>query len=328
MSIPFLDMLKRKLIIVTGKGGVGKSLIAAAVARVAATRGANVLVMEIGEAERMAAMFNAQPSRGEVRRLDTRIDGLSCHQDTAQETMAVSIIKLRFLYTTLIRSKLFKNFIDAVPGLHDMVLLNQVRLYAEQEAEDGHGPYDMVILDAPATGHALSLLRVPELLRNIIGVGPLRRLLDRITILLEDPQAAVLLPVALAEDLPVTETLEFLTAVRERLGIAFGPVVANNLLGISGLSNAHRLMLRTPSANDSVRTRLPRAGLTGTGFEALAAAHDLFYARYLLQKKHLFRLMESGQTVVPVPRFQTNDEAATTLEVAAWLLKPSTAEEL
>lgn len=317
------EILTRKLIIVTGKGGVGKSLLTASLGRIAAATGKQALLLELGETRRMADLFNRPAAAGcELQTLAPRITGLACDYDAAQEAFAISILKLKILYHALIRSKILKNFIDAIPGLHDLVVLHQVwRLLNPQES--GEPTTDLLIMDAPATGHALNLLRSPDLLRSVIRVGPVRRILNNIVELLNDRRQTIVVCITQAEDLPVTEALEFIESVKRRLNLAVGPIIVNNVQGITteGLED---VASRSRAELEHLLSADARLNPYNEDIATVLAAHELLRNRLRIQKRHLERIARSGHPYLITPLLEPEQsEADKVVALAAWMMNPS-----
>src|SRR5919197_1022612 len=176
-------LLDKRLVLVTGKGGVGKTTVAAALGLKAARQGRRTIVCEGAEQERLAGLFGASLS-------DYR-----------------------------------------APGLTELVTIGKVWELAQlQRKTPKAAPYDLVIVDPPATGHGLAMLRAPRTFSEVARVGPIHRQAGIIHRFLIDPSATGVLTVALPEEIPVSETVDLGTRLREEMGMGIDRIVVNQVL--------------------------------------------------------------------------------------------------
>lgn len=225
-------MLHRDLLFVSGKGGVGKTTVAVALALVAARRGMRVVVVEVGGQARAQAMFGAAaaPPGREVQ-LEDDLWALTVDPAMALEEWAARQIGSRRLVHVLTGSSVFSGFVNAAPGTRELLAITKAwELGRPQRWTRGAASYDLVILDAPASGHGLGLLRTPRTFADIARVGPIASQARAVSELLEDPGRSGYVAVALAAELPVSETLELEERLRDQLGRDFDFIVANALL--------------------------------------------------------------------------------------------------
>ncbi|HUF77498.1 MAG TPA: ArsA-related P-loop ATPase [Thermoanaerobaculia bacterium] len=202
-----LDSLARKgFVVVTGKGGVGKSTAAAVLARWMAREGAaagrRVLVVEVDPRENLHQLLGAPPSAGEIAGVG---DGLWL-QHLKPRAVVDRVIEERLRLGAVVRrvqaSAVYQHFVDGAPGLKELAILEHVR----RQLDGGH--FDTVILDAPATGHGASMLRAPRLVAEVVEGGPFGRIATRIAELVGDPDRSAVAVVTQAEEMPVQEALE------------------------------------------------------------------------------------------------------------------------
>src|SRR5918998_1475659 len=131
----------------------------------------------------------------------------------------------------LFHNRIFEYFVAAAPGVRELTTIGKVWELAQlQRRNQSAAPYDLVILDAPASGHGLAMLRAPRTFGDIARVGPIRRRADLIHEFLRDPQRTGVVTVALPEEMPVNETIEFRDKLRDEMGIETDAVVVNQLL--------------------------------------------------------------------------------------------------
>ena len=270
-------LLDRRLIFVTGKGGVGKTTVAAALGLAAARAGKRVLVCEVADQERLAAAFG-QPAAG-FRELEIE-PGLSVFsvnpEDATGEWLRFQLHS-RTLAGLVGGSRMFQYLAAAAPGLAELVTIGKVWELAQLERKTpSSAPYDLVIVDAPATGHGLALLRAPRTFAAIARVGPIHRQAGIIDGFLHSPATAVI-AVALAEEMPVSETLELERRLRDELDLTLERVFVNALLA-DRLGGTEAETIETVRDDSSARTR--------AALDASLAAHRTARA----QRSQLARL--------------------------------------
>jgi anion-transporting ArsA/GET3 family ATPase len=207
-------LLDKRLIVVTGKGGVGKTTVAAALGLAAARTGKRVVLCEVAARDRMS-------------RLVPELTTVFVNPDQAKREWLRYQLKSRTLAGVLGGSSLFQYLTAAAPGLSELVTIGKVWDLAQLEPRAGGPTYDLAIVDAPATGHGLAMLRAPSTYANIARVGPVGRHAERIDAFLRDPRQTGVLAVALPEEMPVNETVEFERALDRELGIAIDAILVN-----------------------------------------------------------------------------------------------------
>lgn len=213
-SRPVSSLLDKRLLFVTGKGGVGKTTVAASLGLAAARRGKRVVLCEVAEQERLPEL---------VPDLNT----VSVDPEQAKREWLRYQLKSRTLAGALGGSTIFQYLTAAAPGLTELVTMGKVWDLAQIEPRTGGPSYDLAIVDAPATGHGLAMLSAPSTYASIARVGPVGRHAERIDSFLRDPAQTGVLTVALPEEMPVNETVEFERALDRELGIAVNGIVVN-----------------------------------------------------------------------------------------------------
>lgn len=225
-AVPGLALFDHRLLVVTGKGGVGKSTIAAALALIGARRGKRVLVAEVNAQERVAPLLGGRPSGPVVREV---LPGISTVNVTPREAMreyGTMVLRFRSIYDAVFENRVVRYFLHAIPSLAELVMLGKI-LHEVRVEDRGRHRWDLVILDAPATGHAVQLLRVPSVLLDTVPPGPLRRDAEWMQALLTDPDVTSLSIVTLPEEMPVNEAIELDASVRNVLKIPRGALIVN-----------------------------------------------------------------------------------------------------
>jgi anion-transporting ArsA/GET3 family ATPase len=222
-----MGLLDRKLIVVTGKGGVGKTTVSAALALALAGRGRRVLVAMVHAKERLSAMLEVPRIGPHNVLVLPRIDAVNMTPEASIEEYALMTLRFRALYRLVFENRFVHAFLSAVPGLDAWAMLGKATFHVLETGRDGRPRYDTVILDAPATGHALALLSLPRTIAQVAPPGPLRRDGQERWDLLRDPERTEVLPVTLLEEMPVTETVELVERLRNDLGLPVRRVVLN-----------------------------------------------------------------------------------------------------
>jgi anion-transporting ArsA/GET3 family ATPase len=220
----------KRFLIVTGKGGVGKTTVCAAEALALAHKGKRVLVCMCNAKERLSAMFGSELVGPKVTSVAANIWAVNMDPEIALEEYGLLMIKSRALYKLLFDNRYVRTFFRAVPGMPEWAMLGKAWWHTTETREDGSALYDVVILDAPATGHGLDMLRVPKVILDVVPPGLLRRDAERAWELFQDPRNCAVVLVTLPEEMPTTETIELAKALREELKLPIGKVVVNCVL--------------------------------------------------------------------------------------------------
>jgi anion-transporting ArsA/GET3 family ATPase len=226
----FLDGVE--LAYVTGKGGVGKTTVALATAMSAARDGRRVVLCELAGQARAAALFGAQaPAAGHEHRLEDGLWATTIDPVAALEEWAARQIGSRRLVGLMTHSNAFTAFVNAAPGARELVAITKAwELGRSERWVKGRGAYDLVVVDGPASGHGVGLLRTPRTFAEIARVGPIAAQAREVAALLEDPARTAVLAVALPAELSVSEALELEQRVAGTLGRPLDAVVVNGVL--------------------------------------------------------------------------------------------------
>jgi len=220
----------KRLVFVTGKGGVGKSTVSIALALAAARRGLRTIVAELSGQARAAETFGiAAPSGEEVRLDGAGLHAISVDMERAMEEYLHE--RAGRVGDLLAASRAFHTFAHATPGMRELLTIGKAWELAQDRRRVPHTrPYDLTIVDAPATGHALGALRTPATFAEIARVGPIAHQGRTIDATLRDPAQTAVVAVALPEEMPVTETIALRAGLRAALGQEPAAVVVNACL--------------------------------------------------------------------------------------------------
>jgi anion-transporting ArsA/GET3 family ATPase len=223
-------LLDKRLVVVTGKGGVGRTTVATALGLAAARTGKRVIVAEVAQQERMSRAFRREGVGYSETELADNFWAMSVDPQRALDEYLGAQIPGP-LSGALLHNRIFEYFVAAAPGVRELTTIGKVWELAQLDRKYGSSSrYDLVILDAPASGHGLAMLRAPRTFADIARVGPVRRRADMIHDFLRDPERTGVVSVALPQEMPVNETIEFREKLREEMGMETGTVVVNQLL--------------------------------------------------------------------------------------------------
>ena len=194
---------------VTGKGGVGKTTVALALGLAAARSGLRTIVCEVSHQERFSRIMGREGVGYEETEISENLNAISLDQQHTLEEWVTYQLPSRHLAGLLYRNRIFQHLTAAAPGIKELVTIGKIWELAQlQRKTKDARPYDFVVVDSPATGHGLGMLRAPRTFGDIARVGPIRAQADKIHDFIVSDKTAVL-AVALPEEMPVNETLEY-----------------------------------------------------------------------------------------------------------------------
>ncbi|MBV9168250.1 MAG: ArsA family ATPase [Solirubrobacterales bacterium] len=219
------ELLDRRLIFITGKGGVGKSTVAIALGLVAARRGLRTIVAELHSQERVQGTFAQHGARFRELELVPGLFSISIDAERAMEEYLR--VKAGAVGRAVGASRVFHAFALATPGMRELLSMGKVWELAQLHRRTrGAAPYDVVIVDAPATGHGVGMLRTPKTFAEIARVGPIAQQGRQIAAMIYDRDRTAVVAVATPEEIPVSETLSLRESL-EHEHLALDLVIAN-----------------------------------------------------------------------------------------------------
>jgi anion-transporting ArsA/GET3 family ATPase len=252
-------LLDRRLVFLLGKGGVGRSTLAAAIGLLAARRGQRAVVVEVSGRGDVPRLFGRRGEVGAEIELARGLWTLDVDPRQALEEYLRDQLPLRVLAQAIGSSTTFGYVAAATPGLRELLTIGKVWELAQPERRSAAAlPYDVVVVDAPATGHGLALLEAPRTFASAAAVGPIARHARRIALTLADQSVTALVAVATAERAAVDEALQLREALKERLHCV--------------LVNAVAAVRFSPQDGVDLRSAHARSGLAQQTRRALATA--------------------------------------------------------
>jgi len=299
-----------RLVIVAGKGGVGKTTVTAALARAAARTGLSTLIIEVEGKSGLASVFGREPLSYEEIELSPAVEGPEPAADIRGRTLTPDDALLEYLRDhglqriskRLANSGALDVVSTAAPGIKDILILGKVKQLERM------GVADLIVLDAPAAGHAITFLLAARALLDAVRVGPINTQAKDVLELLTDPTRCQVVLVTLPEETPVNELIDTAYHLEDRVGVSLGPVVVNGLYPvIEGLD-------ADPAAAAETADTTLRPGEA----ETLAAAAAFRRSRTDLQRDQVARL--SSELPLPqlhLPYLFTADLTPDDLEVLA-----------
>jgi hypothetical protein len=293
------SLLDKRLVFVTGKGGVGKSTVSAALGLAAVRQGKRTMICEVAQQERMSRVFHREGVGYHETEIAPDLFAFSIDPQRALEEYLLLQIRIKPLYDLMFKNRIFTYFAAATPGLRELVTVGKVWELAQldRRVKKG-GKYDLVIVDAPATGHGLGLLRTPKTFGDIARVGPVKRQADTIYGFITDTSLTGVCAVCWPEEMPVSETLDLQRRLKSDLDMKLDRIFMNGLYPeIFSAGEAETVR----ASYEDERRRDGRGGIEVVRRAALRAALSE-HSRARAHREQLRRLEEgAGQDVVELP---------------------------
>ena len=220
------QLLDKRFVAVTGKGGVGRTVVSLIIGHAASRRGKRVLVCLCNAPSRYSDLVGGLVIDDSIRSVSGRLDIVNLEPRASREEYGLAILKNRLLHRLIFGSRVVRAFLDAVPGLSEWAILGKATFHALERTPDGEYIYDLVILDSPTTGHALDILALPRAIASSVPAGRISEEARQRLDLMEDPNMCEVVPVTVPEEIPVNECIELVESVL-KLGLPVERVVVN-----------------------------------------------------------------------------------------------------
>jgi anion-transporting ArsA/GET3 family ATPase len=286
------SLLERRLLVLSGKGGVGKSLVGAALATAARARGKKVLLVEIDAPLEAARYLGRPPAGGRETELEPGLFTLNLDPQGVMDEYVRHVVKFDLIARRILESPIYHRFFAAAPGLKELMLLGKIMTLVEERTSFPRRPrYDLVVVDAPATGHGLQFLKVPLAASRAVPVGPVGANARRILALLRDARRTALCLVAIPEEMAVVEAAELFRMASEEVGIPAAAVFLNGC--------PERVL---DEADEAEVLRLSAAGAGGALGSGVRLEAALRAARRHIRRRKLARFYETRlRRSLPLP---------------------------
>lgn len=224
------SLLRRQLLLVTGKGGVGKSTVAAVLARAAAKQGKRVLLVEFESVSRAAPLFGLPSLGPEPVLVAPQIWAQSLTSMDSLRFFAIQQLKIQALVHLAMRNKAVEGFFRASPAVRPTLFLYQLWRTLEDHGPNGDRRWDLLICDLPTSGFVAGMYAIPGMLTGVFKTGPIANYAEGMRALLHDVKRTGLTLVTLPEEMPVVEALELRTLLHTRHQIEPAAMVLNAVM--------------------------------------------------------------------------------------------------
>lgn len=290
------ELLQKRLLMVTGKGGTGKSTCVAALAVLAARRGLRPLVIELESNSTARSIFGVKKTGLLPKKTPAGVDIVSVGFQAGIEELVHDVMKVPRMVRVLLRHPVISRFLRATPSALDFIALFLTHRFINATNSRGEPEHGIVLMDMPAFGHAQQMLGVGRNIRDLLRVGPIATRAAAIDEMLHDSEQTSVVVVTLPEEMPVTETIHFYSALREELQMPVGPI----------LVNCNHPELIEEQAADAVESVARAADARGDEESAFALRHAAERSRWAAERNARTAALESelpDATLTHIPLF-------------------------
>ncbi len=298
-----------RLVIVAGKGGVGKSTLATAIALAAARSGRRTLLYQYGPyGKQISTPLSDQLIGDTIVELDRNLFAVRPSTEHGMREYVLMRLRSKRAYNLVFENALVKKLIAAIPGVNELIWLGKAFNHERERNKDGSPVWDTIVLDPPATGHSLYLFQVPFVVKSAVPAGPFHKDASDMVDLLQDPTRTAMHLLTLPEEMPVNETIELRQNINKSTQMPVVSLIVNGVF--------------SPIFDDTdvggfkeLRTAVPEDGLV---LDRLVGAALFRNERYKLQQRYLHRLRkELGLPTIEIPYYFVPELNRTVLEKMA-----------
>lgn len=305
------ELLTRRILFVAGKGGTGKTTVAAAIALLAARAGKQVLAVEVEPKGDLATALGSKGAGFKPELAQPNVSFLALHPEESFQEYLHTFFKVPRLTRATPLAKVFDFIATAVPGPRDMLVVGKVAFEERRRDPDGSPTWDLIVVDCSPTGHVLSQLNAARSLAALVKGGMIRSQVEWIDRVISDARRTGVVLTALPEEMPVVETLELYADIVKQGGVHVAGCVLNRMIRPPMSAASHRLLADLATADAEVRSRVPGVASIGADLELAERLHK--YGE--VQARRL--RAEIDLPVVAVPLMATRHGLATSRAVAS-----------
>ncbi len=292
----------RQLHFVTGKGGVGKSFVACALARRFVDDGDRVLLAQVHARDSHGPLLGIGAVDEDLREAGPRMSVVNLLPSQAMREYALMTLKVEALYKAVFENRVTKTFLRFVPSLDELVMMGKLWFHAEETRDGGSRArprYDRIVVDCPSTGHALKLFSVARVITETLHVGPMVDKTRQMAAVFADPARTAAHLVTLPEELPVNETLELMARLRKEQTVHVDHVVVNAVLPRLFDDRARSAFQRLDRGLEG-----SPEGSTDAALDAIVDVGRRRLVREELEARERARFAGCGHAIVEIPHQQ------------------------
>ncbi|HEX4580237.1 MAG TPA: ArsA-related P-loop ATPase [Candidatus Dormibacteraeota bacterium] len=267
------ELLARRIIFVTGKGGTGKTTIAAAIALLGARARKQVLAVEVEPKGDLATALGSKGTSFKPELAQPNLSFLALHPEESFQEYLHTFFKVPGLARATPLAKVFDFIATAVPGPRDMLVVGKVAFEERRRDQDGSPTWDLIVVDFSSTGHVLSQLNAARSLAELVRGGMIRSQVEWIDGVISDARRTGVVLTSLPEEMPVVETLELYQDIVKQRGVHVVGCVLNRVMRPPLSPPSRRLLADLATADAEVRARVPCIGSIGADLELAERLH-------------------------------------------------------